>query len=71
MGNKTYFYSIYDKYIQGDPITDKELTDGVEFFKRLTDDLDMLGPVFKLAANESRRIYHAFTDFKRNRELER
>lgn len=55
--------TIYEKYLNGDPLSDYELTAARDFHKKLTDDLGKLGPAFALSAKESNRIYLAMQDF--------
>lgn len=59
---------VYDKFIDGSPLTDEDLEEGIKFFQDLTDKLSCLGPVFQLSANEARRVLFAFEGFKRARE---
>jgi hypothetical protein len=55
--------TIYDKYNNGDPISDDEIKFGLKYFKRIESDLSALGPEFKLAANEARRVLYSFQQF--------
>lgn len=49
-------HRIYEKVLNGDTLTDDEVRDGIAFHRHLCDDLQALGPVFALAAKESRRV---------------
>lgn len=55
--------SLYEKYCNGDSLTNEEVREGAKFFPRLANDLHTCGPTFKLAANEMRRIGNAFIEF--------
>lgn len=59
--------TLYEKYVAGTPITDAELSQGIEYFLLLTQQLDALGPVFRLAANESRRVLQGLQSFNQAR----
>lgn len=61
--------SVYEKLINGDSLTNKEVDSGVLFFKALADDLFTLGPVFRLAAIEALRTYNRLYDFQQARKL--
>jgi hypothetical protein len=56
--------AFYEKFNSGSPLTDEELEDGIEFFTELEKSLSSLGPVFKLPANEVRRILYCLESFK-------
>jgi hypothetical protein len=62
---------IYEKYVNGEPLTDKELEIGAAFFRDLAHMNSQAGPVFKLAASEANRVATALEGFidarKRNR----
>ncbi len=60
---------IYENYIDGTPISDTNLIEAVEFFKKLADDLCKCGPVFKLAFKEANYTYLALSDYLAAREL--
>lgn len=54
---------IYDKYINGDSLTDGEVLEGMHSFKRAANALVGLGGAFKLACDECNRVYvnlHSF-----------
>lgn len=54
---------IYEKFVNGDSLTDEELKVGSIFFHDLWVQLQQAGPVFKLAANEAGRVYYQFDSF--------
>lgn len=62
---------IYEKMISGDPLSDSEVNEGVEFFTKLADDLYKCGPAFRLTANEANRVSYTMRQFQRAREIER
>ena len=55
---------MYEKYVNGDPLTDQEISSGIDFFGDLTWKLDQLGPVFKLSANESRDVLYSLEAYR-------
>lgn len=59
---------IYEQYTNGDHITDDDLDYGIGFFKTITQELWSIGPVFKLSADETRRIWYALESFKEARK---
>jgi hypothetical protein len=46
----------YNKFVNGDPLTDYEVMRASMFFERLEKDLRQLGPVFKLSWDEVFRL---------------
>lgn len=58
---------IYEKYVNGDSLSDEELKVGSIFFHDLWVQLKQAGPVFKIAANEAGRVYCQFDSFIRAR----
>jgi len=60
----------YQKYLNGDSITDAELLAGYQAFKTAGDALIKLGPAFTLACDESYRVVNKFKDFILARGLE-
>jgi hypothetical protein len=58
---------VYKKYCSGEEISDEELQAGIEFFKHLEEDLRVLGPEFRLAANEVSRVLDSLESFARAR----
>lgn len=65
----THPKDLYNKYVQGDKITDNQLKEGVPFWKDLADKLHKAGPVFKLCANEAGRVYRGLNEFADARGL--
>lgn len=59
---------IYDKFRNGDPLTDKELEVGIEHFDQMAKLLNQSGPVFKLAAQESHRVMDGLASYQRARK---
>ena len=59
---------IYEKVLNGDPLTDREIEEGIEFFDDLNKKLMMLGPVFLLSSNEVNRVLILLKNFKQDRE---
>jgi len=55
--------NLYEKFCNGDPITDEQLDEGIRFFHMLTIKLSSLGPVFRLAQNESNRVLSRLQDY--------
>ena len=55
---------IYEDFQVGDPISNGELDYAITYFKRLSDDLGALGPVFRLAWCEAVRVLDRLEDFK-------
>lgn len=60
---------IYNKKIEGDPITDVEVIDGIKFFKKLADQLVICGPVFRLAFKEANDTYLTLLSYAHARQL--
>ena len=54
---------IYDKYNNGDALTDLEIKVGYEHFTKLRNFLDPCGPVFHLAWCEAHRMAMRFGEF--------
>lgn len=59
---------VYEKFCNGDAIGDSELAEALAFFKKLENDLSVLGPVFRLSANEAGRVARSLQDFTDARE---
>ena len=59
---------IYTKYLKGDPLTVDELRSGAEFFGTTALMLGELGPTFKLACNEARRVSRDLNNYIANQE---
>jgi len=60
----TTIRKIYDKFIQGDPLTDDELAHGIQHFSTLDKLLGESGPIFELASNEACRVYHRLREYQ-------
>ena len=58
---------IYNKFCNGDSLSDDELTIGINHFRPLGDMLFRSGPVFRLAAQEANRVASRFEDYKESR----
>ena len=54
---------VYQKYLKGDNIGDKELLEGYIAFKAAADALIGLGPVFSLACDEAYRVVNKFAEY--------
>ena len=54
---------IYNKYHEGGSFSDKELLEGIQYFKQLATLLSKCGPVFKLAFQETLRIQSGLEDY--------
>lgn len=59
---------VYDKFNNGEPLTDQDLDEGIEFFRQLAHNLSSLGPVFRLSANEARRVHCSLLAFRAARQ---
>jgi hypothetical protein len=60
----------YQKYLNGDNITDDELLTGYSAFRDAADALIKLGPAFTLACDEAYRVVNKFRDYINARGLE-
>ena len=49
----TTIAKLYEKFHSGDPLTDTELSIGIQHFGQMADLLQVSGPVFRLAAKEA------------------
>jgi len=58
---------IYEKYSNGDSLTDEEVNFGVSFYKDLADRLISCGPTFWFAFKEANQVYMRLEDFQRAR----
>jgi hypothetical protein len=58
---------IYEKYSNGDSLTDEEVEFGVKFYKDLADKLISCGPVFWMSFKEANQVYMCLEDFQRAR----
>jgi len=61
--NNKYINDIYEKFLNGDPLSDEELKIGEVHFSTAADLLFPLGPRFDLAQNELRRVANGLNDF--------
>lgn len=59
---------IYEDYKNGNPISDAELKQGMDFFLDLSQKLIQCGPVFSLAESEAWRIYMGLKSFQNARK---
>ena len=59
---------IYQKYLDGDSLTNAEIDYGVEFFTDLADKLIQCGERFALAFHEARRMQTNFEGFQQARK---
>ncbi len=55
---------VYEKFTNGEPLTDSEIEEGISFFYDMTLKLSAMGPVFRLAANESNRVLIQLQNFR-------
>ena len=60
--------TVYEKYCNGDKLTDAELELGIAHFGLLSEMLFASGIVFKLAAAEAGRVEQMLSSFKHARE---
>lgn len=61
---------VYQKFLKGDNISDEELLDGYKAFRKASEALVELGPVFKLACDEAYRVVNRFAEYIVERGLE-
>ena len=59
---------VYEKYRNGDTLTDADLEFGINHFKALAHLAEESGPVFRLAANEARSTYLQLESFQTARK---
>lgn len=59
---------IYNKYLNGDSLTDDELVVGIKHFTELEALCRRAGPVFRLPAYEAYRVHAALSAFQRARK---
>ena len=55
--------SLYEKYCDGDSLTDAEVSDGIVKFEAAERALLALGPCFSVARKECSRVYQYFKNF--------
>lgn len=60
---------IYTKQRNGDPLTNKEVLEGLIFFKDLADRLMKCGPIFHLAFTEANHTYFTLRGYAEARNL--
>ena len=60
---------IYEKYLDGDPISNKELLEAIPVFDSMARQLRQFGPVFKLAARELDSVLRGLEDYRMARGL--
>lgn len=65
---KTDINKLYHKVLNGDHITDEELTEGLEFFNSLSKNLGQLGERFHLSWAEAWRIWDVLDGYQRARQ---
>lgn len=58
---------IYEKFQNGDSMTDAELRKGISHFKRMALDLGQCGPNFRFAWMEANRVYTRLEEFQTER----
>jgi hypothetical protein len=55
---------IYEKYIQGESLSDAEISFGVDYYSDLANKLFKCGPAFSIAFVEANRIYMRLEDMQ-------
>ena len=60
--------TIYNKFRDGDSLTDTDLEIGIKHFSEMGELLIKSGPVFRLAAQEALRTAGRLSDFQRARK---
>jgi hypothetical protein len=66
--NKPTLDQIYEKFINGDPLTNDDLAIGISGFDTLAAIARQAGPAFSLAAREATRVVIALEDFEAARK---
>ena len=61
---------IYEKYTDGDSLTDEEVLAGEKHFKQLSDLLYRSGMAFEITAKEANRAYLGLKGYRESRGLE-
>lgn len=61
--------NIYERYCNGDPLSDKEVLEGELFYRKLSEDLYDAGIAFHITAKEANRIYLGLRDYRISRGL--
>lgn len=63
----TIISDVYKKYLNGDSLTDLEISEGMKAFRSAEGSLFLLGDAFSLARKECTKVYLALDGFKRAR----
>lgn len=56
-------HEVYEKFINGDDLTDQDVAFGRTFYKELAEKLIKCGPVFRLAWLEANKVAQRFDGF--------
>ena len=59
---------VYNKFRNGDALSDAEISFGIAAFMNAADSLRGLGPVFRLAQQEAHRVYMTLSSYQQARE---
>lgn len=59
---------IVEKIRVGDPLTDEELNDAIDFYGRMESGLRLLGPHYHLAWVDVQRVYHELRSYRHHRD---
>jgi len=59
---------IYEKFINGDPLTNDDIAIGISGFDTLASIARQAGPAFSLTAREATRVVIALEDFEASRK---
>lgn len=60
--------TIYEKYCNGDSLTDDEVNVGEQHFQKLADQMRALGPPFLLATRELQRVATGLESYRTARQ---
>jgi hypothetical protein len=55
---------IYEKWVDGDSLSNAELKYGIEFYEELSRKLSACGPAFRLAFKEANQVYLGLCDYQ-------
>jgi hypothetical protein len=58
---------VYEKFCNGDSLSDEEVNEGVIFYDYLSAKLFQCGPVFALAAREALRVRNTLHSYQQSR----
>lgn len=58
----------YEKFLNGDPISNYEIDQAVDFHNELANNLSKMGPMFHLAFKESNRVFLVMVEFQQARK---